>query len=974
MIYGELDEELRSYVRGISRALARGDRHLAEDLEQETFVAALQGRPRDPRATRAWLRGITRNCLRSLRSRTARRPRSVAYAAGVHDDPELARFGTDDAVDPSRDLQREELKGALESALEQLPEAYAEVITLRVVDGLPPREIGAALGIPVETVRTRTRRGFERLKAEVERRNVDAEALSDPRPLFSIAALLGTPRRRLASLTAVAVPAVATVALLTRPAEESAPTVTGRTAPEATVADAAEAAIALPTATRTSTTVPTVQPAATAVALTVRITGPRADEGLDVHLIGPVDDAPFAWTARDGVPHPIDSLEPGRWTLVDETGLVLDERVLEPGPFTWDVALGGPPDVEITVTGPDGKPAAGAELFQRFGLDGAAELVATTDAGGRAVVPLVTGAQWVAARGDVGQRSEAILLAQPLVTGTMSVDLTLVDHAVQWTEVVGAEPFGWTALELVCAPVDRRECCTRSPRGGVRGLASWVPAWTEGDRRFAVIRGNARKHLCVIGDGDIVWTSPEVRRQDAIPARLEMLPPWRVVGRLLSAEGRPVAGRPIRSQPSERARMSGGSAVTDADGRFEIRMISCRSLSLTCNGRAFASAERPERGDLVDVGEVRSAALFHEVSLAGRVTGVAPPFIVHGITRDDVRTPPAVELATASTRSFQTVRDASAAFDLETAPEKVLGIVVTPVAGAQNFAPAYFERPAHGWPKEPLTLEVEPSLEFARIVGRFDPDLLPARARFLDLGTGWRRTIEVPAGDGSFVSPPLGAGLWSVSLQDRRGGFAECGRVQVEAGQRADLGDLAPRVGRIQMSWPAHLASAPPAASGLLIVSAGEEILYRTDVTRAELEGDLHQLDVPAGRHRVSFYVGGEALMTRCDVPAGGIVPARLGRGRAALRLQLPELAPQDGVRVEAISPDGTLIDSLELSRDELSAPRWTHELVAPASRALTLRCTATEGVYTADVEAAGSSIRRIALTPERGARFEPAR
>ena len=30
----ELDDEMRAYVRGISRHLARGDSHLAEDIEQ----------------------------------------------------------------------------------------------------------------------------------------------------------------------------------------------------------------------------------------------------------------------------------------------------------------------------------------------------------------------------------------------------------------------------------------------------------------------------------------------------------------------------------------------------------------------------------------------------------------------------------------------------------------------------------------------------------------------------------------------------------------------------------------------------------------------------------------------------------------------------------------------------------------------------------------------------------------------------
>ena len=97
----ELDPELQRYVRGLARHLVRGDQHLAEDLAQDAFMAALQSAPRDEGAMRAWLGGILRNSLNNRRRQVAQRPRSVAYTVGAHDRPdgtERARSRPQDRV------------------------------------------------------------------------------------------------------------------------------------------------------------------------------------------------------------------------------------------------------------------------------------------------------------------------------------------------------------------------------------------------------------------------------------------------------------------------------------------------------------------------------------------------------------------------------------------------------------------------------------------------------------------------------------------------------------------------------------------------------------------------------------------------------------------------------------------------------------------------------------------------------------
>lgn len=60
------------YVRRLARALVF-DAHAAEDVEQETWLAALGHAPDDPRAARSWLRSIVRNFAAKARRSAARR-------------------------------------------------------------------------------------------------------------------------------------------------------------------------------------------------------------------------------------------------------------------------------------------------------------------------------------------------------------------------------------------------------------------------------------------------------------------------------------------------------------------------------------------------------------------------------------------------------------------------------------------------------------------------------------------------------------------------------------------------------------------------------------------------------------------------------------------------------------------------------------------------------------------------------------
>ena len=146
------------YVRALAQALVF-DRQLARDLEQDVLLAALENAPRDPRSWKGWLAAVVRNLAsKALRSRAHRSERETRAAR-----PE-------DAVpSPAEILAREDLRRWLLEHLLALDEPVRAVMILRFAEDLPPREVARRLRLPVETVRTRVKRGLEELRARLDR-------------------------------------------------------------------------------------------------------------------------------------------------------------------------------------------------------------------------------------------------------------------------------------------------------------------------------------------------------------------------------------------------------------------------------------------------------------------------------------------------------------------------------------------------------------------------------------------------------------------------------------------------------------------------------------------------------------------------------------------------------------------------------------------------------------------------------------
>lgn len=135
------------------------DRDVAEDLVQETFLAALQGTYREdgPTAERRWMIGIMKHKIVDYFRRTARQPlqrsdqpddRTVEdeFLPDGHWKPDPSAMYTWPDK-PDLLLERRQFWDALASCLEKLPPRAAQVFTLREVDEVGTEDICRLLNL-----------------------------------------------------------------------------------------------------------------------------------------------------------------------------------------------------------------------------------------------------------------------------------------------------------------------------------------------------------------------------------------------------------------------------------------------------------------------------------------------------------------------------------------------------------------------------------------------------------------------------------------------------------------------------------------------------------------------------------------------------------------------------------------------------------------------------------------------------------
>lgn len=161
-------EELRErWGAGVMTYLVRTlpDRATAEDVFQQVFLEAWRRGDYDPTrsAPQTWLMLIARSRATDALRRWGRQPRPQ--------DPDVVAVMSDVAVEP---VEHEELMAdaSLADLLAALPDHEREVLRLRFAEGLEGPEVAARLGIAEGTVKSRTARALERLRASISEEEV----------------------------------------------------------------------------------------------------------------------------------------------------------------------------------------------------------------------------------------------------------------------------------------------------------------------------------------------------------------------------------------------------------------------------------------------------------------------------------------------------------------------------------------------------------------------------------------------------------------------------------------------------------------------------------------------------------------------------------------------------------------------------------------------------------------------------------
>ncbi len=147
----------REWVRALARSLVR-DPSDADDLEQEAWLDTLRHPPRHDAGLRGWFRALLRSRARDAWRGGGRR---AAREAAATPPPAVPT--------PEETVAQAEAHRRVVDAVLSLEEPYRATVLLRYFEGLPPREVAARMGVPVETVRTRGKRALERLREMLDR-------------------------------------------------------------------------------------------------------------------------------------------------------------------------------------------------------------------------------------------------------------------------------------------------------------------------------------------------------------------------------------------------------------------------------------------------------------------------------------------------------------------------------------------------------------------------------------------------------------------------------------------------------------------------------------------------------------------------------------------------------------------------------------------------------------------------------------
>ena len=152
-----------------------GQREDAEEVAQDTLLNAFENfdQLRDPGHVRPWIFRIARNaCLMKRRKSLFAPAQELSlddFMPGTWRDGARTRLQIADWSEvPDRQLLQAEMRGVMERAIGDLPEAYKSVILMRDVEELSTGETAEVLDLSEDVIKTRLHRARLRVRQKLD--------------------------------------------------------------------------------------------------------------------------------------------------------------------------------------------------------------------------------------------------------------------------------------------------------------------------------------------------------------------------------------------------------------------------------------------------------------------------------------------------------------------------------------------------------------------------------------------------------------------------------------------------------------------------------------------------------------------------------------------------------------------------------------------------------------------------------------
>lgn len=586
-----IDQADVTWIRALARTLVK-DEGRADDAAQEALLVWMKRLP-GRSASRGWLRRVLENRLRQGAREEARRARRERErpAPGVGE-------GEADAVQRAR-LQRQVMDRVL-----ALDEPYRETVLLRYFEGLGPSKIAARQGVPVDTVKTRLKRGLGRL-----RNSLDGEFGGDrrawvmafgthliPRVAPAAGALAAAAGASIMTNKTLLVPAalmaIATLYVYMRPGEDGAQRAAAAPARTeanlgAPAADAPAPSLTAASVGRSEAAVPgsaTADPAPQGappalVAVDARVIDLRGDAvaGVPVTCVDPDEGSdaapPFELGTSDSAGRVQVEMERGPATLVVETDrwtTVHAGAVQSIGSRAEaTVLVAAPRLIEGRVIDHLGEPVPDAEVRYSTRVNPWSSLEVTVDSANAPRIRAHTDDAGAFRFERAPELTECFL--EVIVNGDERSQVSIADWGNVWREVRLVDPAereGWlrgTVVDRGGEPVEGAlvtlgYTCVRTGAGGAFDLDLALPS--KGDGLVAAAEGHLPGRVEPREDG--TWPDPLVVVLGDAPLAM--------TGTVVDIDGRPLAGMNVRLLGT-----AGFGMLQDEDNASSLTLLSVES-------------------------------------------------------------------------------------------------------------------------------------------------------------------------------------------------------------------------------------------------------------------------------------------------------------------------------------------------------------------------------------------------------------